>query len=293
MPGDLPELDRLDLQHKIVTKVFKGHCPCSDQELDRLLRKKGERQTSILDLGRGSGIWAIEMAERYPESRVVGLDLVDSEPLELPSNCTFVTGDMMTGLTAFQNQFDLVHIRLVLMHMKSDETKKEALEYAVGCLRPGGMIVIVDYDETFTDDSRKSLLPAQDGPGSNNLNRSWATRFIREMFRGNRMEEAIDEKVIEKRLAVNPRIDNVSIRERIGYVPLGWDGGDREYGAELGKMGFMNSWQGNRAMRPALLARGIASETVDAWIVKADQEINGTRRLFIPIRGTWGRRVLG
>lgn len=34
----------------------------------------------ILDIGTGSGIWAMQMAEQYPESLVIGTDLSPVQP---------------------------------------------------------------------------------------------------------------------------------------------------------------------------------------------------------------------
>lgn len=34
----------------------------------------------ILDIGAGTGIWAIEIADQYPESTVIGTDLSPVQP---------------------------------------------------------------------------------------------------------------------------------------------------------------------------------------------------------------------
>jgi SAM-dependent methyltransferase len=44
--------------------------------------------------------------------------------------------------------FDLVHARLVLMHVP---TREQALAKLVAALKPGGWLVVEDYDPTFVD----------------------------------------------------------------------------------------------------------------------------------------------
>jgi len=51
-------------------------------------------QTRILDIGAGTGIWAIEMAEKYPKVEVIGTDLCLIQPQQwVPPNCRFEVDD--------------------------------------------------------------------------------------------------------------------------------------------------------------------------------------------------------
>ncbi|KZT40970.1 S-adenosyl-L-methionine-dependent methyltransferase [Sistotremastrum suecicum HHB10207 ss-3] len=292
LPADPAEFNRLDLQHRIWLKLMKGPVPFSEQMLDDLLREREGYQPAILDLGRGSGIWSIEMAERFPHAKVVGFDLVESQPPALPNNCTFLTGDLTRGLQPLYGQFDLVHLRLVMLHIKGKEVKEAALKEAVSCLRPGGIIVILDHDECFTDENREPLRPAKDGIDSDNSQRSWGSRFWKEVFDRTDDGDITEGEHIRSRLIEDDRIDKDSVQNKIFYMPMGWDGGDPVEGPEIGKMSFINFWDIHRAIKPALLARGIAPETIGDWTSKADQEISGTpRKFFWPIRGTWARRM--
>lgn len=47
----------------------------------------------ILDVGTGTGIWALELGDMFPESRVYGIDLSPIQPTAVPSNVHFYVQD--------------------------------------------------------------------------------------------------------------------------------------------------------------------------------------------------------
>jgi hypothetical protein len=83
-------------------------------------------------------IRTVEMAKEFPWARVVGLDLAPC-PIgkhEIPVNCHFEVGDINLGLSQFEGQFDVVHIRLVGGGLKNlAQTRKDI----ISCLKPGGI----------------------------------------------------------------------------------------------------------------------------------------------------------
>lgn len=47
----------------------------------------------VLDLGTGTGIWCIDMADEYPDCQVLGTDLSPVQPNWAPPNCRFEVDD--------------------------------------------------------------------------------------------------------------------------------------------------------------------------------------------------------
>lgn len=70
MPNDGSEQDRLDLSHQMF-KITMG---------DKLYLAPIGKPARILDIGTGTGIWAIEMGDDFPDSEILGTDLSPTQP---------------------------------------------------------------------------------------------------------------------------------------------------------------------------------------------------------------------
>jgi 2-polyprenyl-3-methyl-5-hydroxy-6-metoxy-1,4-benzoquinol methylase len=65
LPTDEKEQDRMDLHHEMFLKLLDG----------RLHLAPIKNPHRILDVGTGTGIWAIDMADKYSQAEVIGNDL--------------------------------------------------------------------------------------------------------------------------------------------------------------------------------------------------------------------------
>merc|ERR1712098_644308 len=82
LPNDEREQDRLDLHHHIFRLTLGGP----------LIRAPiPPNPQRVVDLGTGTGIWAIDFADEYPSAVVIGNDLSPIQPTWVPANCKFVT----------------------------------------------------------------------------------------------------------------------------------------------------------------------------------------------------------
>jgi len=93
--------DRLDLQHHLFSLTFNGKlftCPVVEE-------KQIHR---VLDVGTGTGIWAIDFADEHLESQVLAIDLSPIQPSFIPPNVTFQIDDLEEPWT-FSNKFDFIY----------------------------------------------------------------------------------------------------------------------------------------------------------------------------------------
>ena len=105
MPNDDIEQERMSMQHRAM--FLASGC-------QNLYAPIPENPQNILDLGTGIGIWAIDIADKYPEALVTGVDLSPIQPNWVPPNVKFEIDDVEDTWTWPKDHFDLVHSQLML-----------------------------------------------------------------------------------------------------------------------------------------------------------------------------------
>jgi len=103
LPNDDEEQDRLDLFHHIFLMMLDGKL------YDAPIATTPQR---VLDIGTGTGIWAIDFGDENPGSDVFGTDLSPIQPSWVPPNVKFYIDDAESDWVYDEGQrFDLIHIR--------------------------------------------------------------------------------------------------------------------------------------------------------------------------------------
>ncbi|KAJ0299082.1 uncharacterized protein N0V96_007059 [Colletotrichum fioriniae] len=148
LPNDDQEQERLDLQHHIWRLLLGGQLYTAPLPAPEDPAASGMR---ILDLGTGTGIWAIEMADEFPTADVYGVDLSPIQPEWVPTNCKFHVDDYEDEWTYREEEhFDYIHGR-ALSGTSSDWAR--FYSRVMGGLKPGGWVEMQEYDAwIFSDD---------------------------------------------------------------------------------------------------------------------------------------------
>ncbi|OJJ50215.1 hypothetical protein ASPZODRAFT_128840 [Penicilliopsis zonata CBS 506.65] len=139
LPNDDLEQDRLDLSHHIYRLLLGGALHLAP--LENPLR--------ILDIGTGTGIWAIDMADEYPGAEIIGNDLSPIQPAWVPPNCVFEIDDFEREWE-YSRPFDFIHGRELEGFVRDyDRLFAQALQH----LRPNGWLEMASFQvQSYSDD---------------------------------------------------------------------------------------------------------------------------------------------
>jgi SAM-dependent methyltransferase len=135
MPNDEEEQDRGQMLHGVYLHIFNN----------RLTTVPLRHPEKILDIGTGTGEWAMAMADEYPDAEVIGTDIAQIQPAAVPLNVFFEIDDAEEegGWTWPDDDFDLVHFRSMAGAFTDwGHIYREAIRH----LKPGGWIEVIDFD---------------------------------------------------------------------------------------------------------------------------------------------------
>ncbi|KIW92501.1 uncharacterized protein Z519_06348 [Cladophialophora bantiana CBS 173.52] len=133
MPNDESEQDRIDIHYHAVRLSLRN----------TLFFAPIPNPRAILDIGTGTGVWALDAAEVHPDAIVIGTDLSPIQPHFVPTNLSFEIADADEEWT-FGHRFDLIHSRI--MNDFTLRSWPHYFEQAMQWLTPGGWVECQESD---------------------------------------------------------------------------------------------------------------------------------------------------
>jgi tRNA (cmo5U34)-methyltransferase len=110
---------------------------------------------SVIDLGCGTGTIAKRISEKYPDSKIVCLDIASNmidiakHKLSEHKDTEFITGDF--SKIDFDDKYDVVVSSLALHHLENDKYKKELYTKIYKSLTDSGIFYNADVVLASTD----------------------------------------------------------------------------------------------------------------------------------------------
>ncbi|KAK7039679.1 S-adenosyl-L-methionine-dependent methyltransferase [Favolaschia claudopus] len=98
----------------------------------------------ILELGCGSGAWAIAASNDHPHAEVIAVDSSPTlEGIPLPKNLKFRLHNVSDPFPFEPASFDVVHARFLFIHVPN---ARDALTRAAALVKPGGWLLLEDIN---------------------------------------------------------------------------------------------------------------------------------------------------
>ncbi|KAH7324204.1 S-adenosyl-L-methionine-dependent methyltransferase [Stachybotrys elegans] len=100
--NDQQQLEAMDIIHHFLTLVLGERLYLAPLKKDI---------NSILDVGTGTGVWVMDIADEFPGAEVIGTDISPTQPSWVPPNAKFEIEDCTDRWTFAEDSFDYVHMR--------------------------------------------------------------------------------------------------------------------------------------------------------------------------------------
>lgn len=139
--NDEQQGESMDLNHHTMTLACDGKLFLSPLD-------KGKVKKAI-DIGTGTGIWAIDFADEFSGAEVVGTDISPIQPGWVPPNLKFEIEDCTRPWTFAPGSFDYIHMRWLI---GSIPDWSALFAEAYKACQPGGWVESLEPESGFRSD---------------------------------------------------------------------------------------------------------------------------------------------
>ncbi|CAK4030673.1 related to methyltransferase [Lecanosticta acicola] len=265
-PNDEREADRLDLQHHLfrITYAYK------------LFFAPLQNPRRCLDVGTGTGIWAVDLADDFPDCQVTGIDLSPGQPTMVPPNVKFVIDDAEDDWL-YEEKFDFIHARLMAGCFADWPS---LLQKAFDNLEEGGWLELQDYGLPVKSFDQSHI-------GTDLLR--WGELLCEAARKlGRPMGSDVSTKYEEWMRDAG----FVDIQQKMFMWPSNsWP--KDPFMKELGRWNQVNIIEGLEGFCMALLTRGLgwSKEEVDVFVAKIAADLRNKKiHAYFPMPVTFGRK---
>lgn len=262
LPNDEQELDRLDLQHHLFYLTLRGNLHQS------ALDASPYGVQHVLDIGTGTGIWAIDFADRYPAAKVIGTDLSPVQPVYVPPNCHFYVDDATKDWN-FDAPFDFIHGRMLVVGIKD---WRALFQQCFNNLTPGGFVEFQDLKFPMRSDDGSAR---PDSPAI-----QWSTYMIE-----GATKLGIDLSALDKFPRWLSEVGFEDVRVEQYAWPIGQWPKDR-HEKEKGLWMLQNIQEGVQGFSMGIFTRGLGwrSEEVEVFLSSVRRAFNDRKsHVYLPI----------
>jgi len=279
LPADADEIRRSELHHRMLQFLFAGKNYVGPVK-EILTFDGGPRKPKVLDLGTGGGHWAIDIADEFSHSEVIGVDLAPIQPRKVPLNCTFELCDLDQWHLPYPNEyFDVIHARS--MHTGIKNYPRLLVEIA-RMLRPGGLVILIEPDTEPMVDGKFASQIARSGHESGMP--GWVTlwREYRRCLKTKGIDLLAPGRLRKLLQATNAFRKVVSQQ---ADIPIGFWPKD-DLNLTIGQLAWLDYDLLLPAMRPLLLSSGKQESEVKALVENAHHDlyypiVNPSTRLHV------------
>jgi len=232
-----------------------------------LTSDRGARKPKVLDLGTGGGNWAIDLADEFPASEVIGVDLAPIQPRTVPLNCTFELCDLDQWHLPYPNEyFDVIHARS--MHHGIRNYPRFLVEIA-RMLRPGGLVILIEPDTEPVVDGKFASEIARSGHETGMPGWVALWRAYRRCLRGKGIDLTAPGR-LRKLLQATNAFGKIVTQQ--ADVPIGFWPKD-DVTLTIGQLAWLDNDLLIPAMRPLLLANGKTESEVKTLLEDAHHDL--------------------